>query len=478
MRNRVSQIHFIGIGGVGMSGIAEVLINQGYRVTGSDQRDSAALQRLKALGAEVAVGHDAGAIEQCDVVVTSSAIGAENPELLAARRLKVPVVPRAEMLAELMRLSNGIAIAGTHGKTTTTSLVASLLAEGGIDPTFVIGGQLKAAGSNAGLGAGEYLVAEADESDASFLHLNPQISVITNIDLDHMETYGGDRDQLDRVFVEFIHRLPFYGLAVLCIDDHGIRRIQGRLQKPVLTYGIDHPADYRAVDIRYHGTRSFFTVDRPGEPAWLEVDLNMPGRHNVLNALAAIAVADEVGVGTDAIGRGLAGFAGVGRRFEQLGQLRINGADCLLVDDYGHHPQEIAATLEAARGAWPERRQLVIFQPHRYSRTRDLFDEFCRELVAADLLVLLDVYPAGEALIPGADGASLARAIRQRGQLDPVLVTQQQSLAEILQPLVRDGDLLITLGAGSIGAMAQQLVEQFGIPEPLASPTDGRGGVC
>ena len=460
MRKRINQIHFIGIGGIGMSGIAEVLISEGYQVSGSDQRSSVNTQRLIDLGAKVVIGHDAALISQVDVVVTSTAISSDNPELVAARAAQIPVVPRAEMLAELMRLRSGIAVAGTHGKTTTTSLVASLLAEQGMDPTFVIGGQLNAAGSNARFGSGEYLVAEADESDASFLHLTPQISVVTNIDQDHMETYGGDRDQLDRVFVEFIHRLPFYGLAVLCADDPGIQRIESRLQKPTISYGIDAPADYQARKIRFVGTRSFFTVDRAGESGWLQIELNMPGRHNILNALAAIAVADEVGVSADAIIRGLQQFGGVGRRFEQRGQIRLGDAACLLVDDYGHHPREIAVTLEAARNAWPDRRLVAVFQPHRFSRTRDLFDEFCKELAEADLLVLLDVYPAGESPISGADGASLAKAIRQRGKLDPVFLGGQINLNEALAPLVQQGDLVIALGAGSIGAMVNQLVDK------------------
>ena len=460
MRKRINQIHFIGIGGIGMSGIAEVLISEGYQVSGSDQRSSVNTQRLIDLGAKVVIGHDAALISQVDVVVTSTAISSDNPELVAARAAQIPVVPRAEMLAELMRLRSGIAVAGTHGKTTTTSLVASLLAEQGMDPTFVIGGQLNAAGSNARFGSGEYLVAEADESDASFLHLTPQISVVTNIDQDHMETYGGDRDQLDRVFVEFIHRLPFYGLAVLCADDPGIQRIESRLQKPTISYGIDAPADYQARKIRFVGTRSFFTVDRAGESGWLQIELNMPGRHNILNALAAIAVADEVGVSADAIIRGLQQFGGVGRRFEQRGQIRLGDAACLLVDDYGHHPREIAVTLEAARNAWPDRRLVAVFQPHRFSRTRDLFDEFCKELAEADLLVLLDVYPAGESPISGADGASLAKAIRQRGKLDPVFLGGEINLNEALAPLVQEGDLVIALGAGSIGAMVNQLVDK------------------
>jgi len=466
MRNRVNRIHFIGIGGVGMSGIAEVLLNEGYRISGSDQSKGARTDRLQELGATVVIGHDAGLVEQVDVVVTSTAIPADNAELVAAREAEIPVVPRAEMLAELMRLRSGIAIAGTHGKTTTTSLVASLLAQEGMDPTFVIGGQLKAANSNARLGVGEYLVAEADESDASFLHLNPQIAVITNIDQDHMETYGGNRDRLDEVFVEFIHRLPFYGLAVLCVDDPGVRRIETLLHKPKISYGIDQPADYQAQQIRFVGTQSHFTVDRPGEPGWLKVELNMPGRHNVLNALAAIVVADEVGVSAEAICSGLKTFSGVGRRFEQLGEIQIGGVTCLLIDDYAHHPREVAATLLAARQAWPQRRQVVVFQPHRYSRTRDLFDDFCAELAAADLLILLDVYAAGETPIPGADGVSLARAIRQRGKLDPVFVADQTHLYDTLKVLLSDDDLLLTLGAGDIGSLAVSLTTNQAGGEP------------
>lgn len=458
---RIRRVHFVGIGGVGMCGIAEVLLNLGYAISGSDKAESANTRRLQGLGAEIHVGHDAAWAERADVVVISSAVAADNPEVQAARRRRVPVISRAEMLAELMRFRFGIAIAGTHGKTTTTSLTASLLAEAGLDPTFVIGGRLNSAGTNAKLGGSDYLVAEADESDASFLYLQPMMAVVTNIDLDHMETYQGDYGRLQRTFIEFLHHLPFYGLAVVCLDDAGVRDILPQITKPVTTYGIDSAADVRARDIVRQGLRSCFTVQRPGRDD-LRVTLNLPGRHNILNALAAIAIATEVGVPDEAVVRALAEFKGIGRRFQLNGDLPWAGGLLTLVDDYGHHPREVAATLEAARGAWPERRLVVAFQPHRYTRTRDLFEDFVQVLSKTDVLVLLEVYTAGEAYIAGADGRSLSRAIRLRGQVDPVFVEDIADLAEVLPRLLQPGDVLLTLGAGNVGQWAA------GLPQLLA----------
>ena len=453
------RVHFIGVGGVGMSGIAEVLCTLGYEVSGSDLVDGPALQRLREAGAQVFVGHLSEHVRDVDVVVTSSAIGADNPELRAARKRRIPVVPRAEMLAELMRFRRGIAIAGTHGKTTTTSLVASVLSEGGLDPTFVIGGQLLSAGRNAGLGQGEWLVAEADESDGSFLRLTPLVAVVTNIDADHLENYGGDFQRVQAAFLEFLHRLPFYGLAVLCIDDPEVRRLSEEMPRHLITYGFSEDADVRATAVRQLASRTTFLLSLPGEPD-LEVALNLPGRHNVQNALAAAAIGFQLGVPSATIGRALAAFQGVGRRFNLLGELSLpEGGSALLVDDYGHHPRELEVVFEAAREGWPERRLVVAFQPHRYSRTRDLLDEFVAVLSTADALVLTEVYPAGEAPIVGADGKALARAIRSRGRIEPVLVAHPRELPEVLPDLLRDGDLLILLGAGDIGRSAQQLAE-------------------
>ncbi|TCO80176.1 UDP-N-acetylmuramate--L-alanine ligase [Plasticicumulans lactativorans] len=461
---RIRRIHFVGIGGAGMSGIAEVLLNLGYQVSGSDLASNPVTQRLTALGAAVYQGHAAAHVAGKDVVVISSAVQEDNPELLAAREARIPVVPRAEMLAELMRFRYGIAVAGTHGKTTTTSLIASLLAEGGLDPTFVIGGRLNSAGANARLGAGKYLVAEADESDASFLYLQPMISVVTNIDADHLSTYGGDFGRLRETFVEFLHHLPFYGLAVLCADDPEVRAVLPRVSRPVITYGTTEDCDVRATDIVQRGMQTHFTAHLSGGAVALKVTLNLPGRHSVLNALAAIAVAHELGVPVTAIREALIGFQGIGRRFHQHGELRLaDGGRVELMDDYGHHPREVAAVLDAIRGGWPDRRLVLAFQPHRYSRTRDLFEDFAQVLSGVDVLLLTDVYAAGEKPIAGADGRSLARAIRARGQVDPVFVDRAADLPAALPGVLRDGDLLLLMGAGDIGACATRLGKE-GLP--------------
>lgn len=454
------RVHFIGIGGVGMSGIAEVLVTLGYQVSGSDQSDSAATRRLLTLGATVMQGHAPEHIAGADVVVVSSAIKADNPELLAARAEQIPVVPRAEMLAELMRFKRGIAIAGTHGKTTTTSLVASVLSEGGLDPTFVIGGQLLSAGANARLGGGQWLVAEADESDGSFLRLNPLVAVVTNIDADHLENYGGDFNRVKAAFSEFLHRLPFYGLAVLCIDDAEVARLAAEMPRHLVTYGFADAADVRASDVQQDGRSTRFTLHLP-ECAPLAVSLNLPGRHNVQNALAAAAIGWQLGVDAVVIAAALAKFQGIGRRFNIKGELPFGRGRALVVDDYGHHPRELEAVFAAARGGWPERRLVVAFQPHRYSRTRDLFDDFAAVLSTVDALVLTDVYPAGEAPILGADAPSLARAIRSRGRIDPVLAHQARELPQLLPDLLREGDLLLLMGAGDIGQVANELASQW-----------------
>jgi UDP-N-acetylmuramate--alanine ligase len=458
---RVRHVHFIGIGGAGMSGIAEVLHNLGYQVSGSDMRESTVTRRLAALGIRVDVGHAAAHVADCDAVVVSTAIKADNPELLIARERRIPVVPRAEMLAELMRFRFGIGVAGTHGKTTTTSLIASLLAEGGLDPTFVIGGLLNSAASHAQLGAGHYLVAEADESDASFLYLQPSMAVVTNIDADHLSTYEGDFERLRQTFVEFLHHLPFYGLAVLCLDDPDIRSILPEIARPVITYGIDAAADVHATDVRQDGARTHFTVHRREQGDALSITLNLPGRHNVQNALAAIAVATELGVSDAHIRRALAEFQGIGRRFQIAGEIATAKGKVLLIDDYGHHPRELAPTIAAARAGWPGRRLVVVFQPHRYTRTRDLFDDFAQVLSEVDVLVLCEVYAAGEAPIAGADGRALARNIRARGQVDPVFVDELDTLPAVLGDLLADGDVLLTLGAGDIGAASQRLTHEL-----------------
>ncbi len=458
---RVRRIHMIGVGGTGMSGIAEVLVNLGYAVSGSDLRASAVTERLRARGIEVFIGHEASHVGTADVVVSSSAVDERNPEVTAAREARIPVVPRAEMLAELMRYRHGIAVAGTHGKTTTTSLIAAVFGEAGLDPTFVIGGLVNSVGSNAQLGASRFLVAEADESDASFLHLQPMVTVVTNIEADHMDTYGGDFSVLRRTFLEFLHNLPFYGIAVLCIDDPVVRELLPEVTRQVITYGFAGDADYRIEGMERDGLATRFTVCRPDGAAPLPVTLNMPGSHNVLNATAAVAVACDEGLDDAAIQRGLAGFAGVGRRFSCLGQLTFPGGRALLVDDYGHHPTEVRATLESARQAWPDRRVVMIYQPHRYTRTRDLYEDFVAVLSRCDALVLLDVYPAGEEAIPGADGRSLTRSIRQRGQVEPIFAEEIDDVPALLRDIIRDGDVVITQGAGNVARLAQELLADF-----------------
>ena len=459
MRHKVKRIHFVGIGGSGMSGIAEVLSNLGYVVTGSDISEGAVVKRLRTLGIRVKIGHAAENIEGADAVVVSTAVKPDNPEVARAREARVPVVPRAMMLAELMRFKQGIAIAGTHGKTTTTSLVAAVLSEAGMDPTCVIGGRLNSIGTNARMGQGEYLVAEADESDASFLYLQPIIAVVTNIDADHMETYGQDFERLKAAFVEFIGHLPFYGLAVLCKDDPHVRAVMPQITRPVLTYGLEGDADLVAEDVRWDaGRMRFRAVSRTNGTAPLQVMLNLPGLHNVLNALAVIAVGREVGAPDAAIAKALAEFTGVGRRFQRYGDIALpGGGHFTLVDDYGHHPAEMAATLAAARGAFPGRRLLLAFQPHRYTRTRDLFEDFVKVLSTVDELVLADVYPAGEAPIVAADGRSLARAVRVGGKVEPVFVEGATEMRDAVIARVRDGDVVVTMGAGSIGMLAAEL---------------------
>ncbi|MDR3411306.1 MAG: UDP-N-acetylmuramate--L-alanine ligase [Formivibrio sp.] len=461
MKHKVKHIHFVGIGGVGMSGIAEVLLNLGFEISGSDLGSNATTQRLATAGARVALGHDAGNIAGADVVVISSAVKADNPEVLAAREKKIPVVPRAQMLAELMRFKQGIAIAGTHGKTTTTSLTASILEAAGLDPTFVIGGKLHAAGSNAHLGSGEFLVAEADESDASFLLLTPVISVVTNIDQDHMDTYGHDFDKLKKAFVEFLQHLPFYGRAVLCLDDPHVRSILPEVTSPVTTYGVSADAMLRAENIRAAGNHMLFdAVWENGESKRISITLNTPGHHNVLNALAAIAVALEVGVDDAAIRKALAEFAGVGRRFQRHGEIDLPaGGSFTLVDDYGHHPVEMVATLAAARGAFPGRRLLLAFQPHRYTRTRDCFEDFVKVLSTVDGLLLAEVYAAGEPPIVAADGRSLARAVRVAGKVEPVFVEDITALPQAILAAAQPGDVVLIMGAGSIGAVPGKLVK-------------------
>lgn len=457
----IDKIHFVGIGGTGMSGIAEVLCNLGYSVSGSDIKASSVTDRLQNLGITVYFEHAAGNVDDVDVVVTSTAVARNNPEISRAHEHRIPVIPRAEMLAELMRFRFGIAVAGTHGKTTTTSLTTMMLAEDGMDPTFVIGGRLNSAGANAKLGLGKYLVAEADESDASFLYLQPMMAIVTNIDQDHMETYDGSYERLKDTFIKFLHQLPFYGLAVLCTDDAGVCEILPTISKPVRTYGVKAYADVRAVDIQQDGLRTHFTVLRWGDLPNLKVTLNLPGWHNMLNALAAITVATALGVSDEAIVKSLAEFKGVGRRFQINGDLAFDGGKLTLVDDYGHHPRELAATLEALRQAWPNRRKVVIFQPHRYTRTRDLFEDFVEVLSSVDILLLLDVYSAGEAPIAGADAKALSRSIRVRGQVDPVFVRNRNDLATILAGIVRKDDVVLTMGAGNVGQIAAELPEKL-----------------
>ncbi|KXU38405.1 UDP-N-acetylmuramate--alanine ligase [Ventosimonas gracilis] len=454
---RIRNIHFVGIGGTGMCGIAEVLLNLGYQVSGSDLKTSPVTERLKGFGAQIALGHQPDNADQADVLVVSSAIDSNNPEVARAQERRIPVVPRAEMLAELMRYRHGIAVAGTHGKTTTTSLMASVFAAAGLDPTFVIGGRLNAAGSNAQLGSSRYLVAEADESDASFLHLLPLVAVVTNIDRDHMDTYQGDFSLLKKIFIEFLHNLPFHGLAVLCIDDPVVREIAPQVSRQTLTYGFAEEADVRAVDVRQDGLCTHFTALREGRKP-LPLTVNLPGLHYVQNALACVAIATDEGISDEHIYQGLAGFAGVGRRFQVYGELPCADGAVMLVDDYGHHPSEVAAVIRAVRGGWPGRRLLMIYQPHRYSRTRDLYDDFVKVLGEVDLLLLLEVYPAGEAPVAGADSRHLAASIRQRGQIDPIYLERGSDPAPLLAPLLQDGDILLCQGAGDIGLLAAQLM--------------------
>jgi UDP-N-acetylmuramate--alanine ligase len=459
---RIHRIHLVGIGGVGMGGIAEVLLNLGYEVQGSDLKESAITQRLARLGAKIFVGHGAGNVGAADVVVVSTAIDPANPEVAEARARRKPVVRRAEMLAELMRFRYAIAVSGSHGKTTTTSLVASVLAEAGEDPTFVIGGRLKSADTNGRLGAGQYLVAEADESDASFIHLQPMIAVVTNIDTDHLGTYGGDIERLRQTFVEFLHNLPFYGLALLCLEDPGVTKILPAVQRPILTYGFSASADVRAVNVEPAGLSSRFQVLRTGMPQPLDITLALPGQHNVLNALAAIAVAQELEIEDRAVQKALAEFQGIDRRLQVLGEVETEAGRVLFVDDYGHHPTEIAATMRAARDAWPGRRLVVAFQPHRYTRTRDLLDDFADVLSAADRLLITEVYAAGEDPIAGADGRAICRAVRSRGIVEPVWVPRLDRLPKLLAGVVQDQDVVLTLGAGDIGAAAHKLPAAIG----------------
>ncbi len=467
---RIHCVHFVGIGGSGMSGIAEVMLSLGYAVQGSDLKTNKQTRRLESQGAKVFIGHAANHIRDADAVVVSSAVDETNPEVAAAREQLMPVVSRAEMLAELMRFRYSVAVAGTHGKTTTTSLVASVLAEGGLDPTFVIGGRLKSADANARLGEGDYLVAEADESDASFVHLKPMLSIVTNIDADHMATYDGDIEKLKASFIEFLHNLPFYGLAVVCTDDPGVNEVLGDIGRSVTTYGTNEEADIRAVNVEFSEDKTEFDVVRSSKVEqelgdtqslhkFLHVKLRLPGIHNVRNSLAAIAVADELQIGDDAVVAALEKFEGIDRRFQNLGDVRTKNGTVTIVDDYGHHPTEVAATLEAAKSGYPDRRVVLVFQPHRYTRTRDLMDDFASVLSEADALVLLDVYAAGEDPIPGADGRSIARAVRTRGAIEPVFVEQLDDLAGVLEDVLVDGDLVLTMGAGDIGAYAQTLPE-------------------
>ena len=453
---RINTIHFVGIGGSGMSGIAEVLLNLGYAVQGSDVRTSAVTQWLGGLGARINIGHAAANIAGADVVVASGAVAADNPEVQAALQARIPVVPRAEMLGELMRFRYSIAVAGTHGKTTTTSLIASILGEGGEDPTYVIGGRLKSAASNARLGAGRYLVAEADESDASFTHLQPMVAIVTNIDNDHLSTHGGDFGLLKQSFVDFLHNLPFYGLAVLCLDDENVASIVQQVGRPIVSYGLAEGADVRATNIRQAGLRTHFDVERPGASA-LKVTVNLPGLHNVRNALAAIAVTMELGVEDAAIQNALAGFQGVDRRLQHIADVVTAVGRVTIVDDYGHHPTEVNATLEAVRQGYAGRRVLLAFQPHRFTRTRDLIDDFGKELSAADLLLVTEVYAAGEAAIAGADGRAICRAVRSRGLIEPLFVEKVEELADALKDVIQDGDVILAMGAGNISAVAHAL---------------------
>ena len=464
---RIHTVHFVGIGGSGMSGIAEVMLSLGYAVQGSDLKPGKQTMRLEKQGATVFIGHAADNIKNADAVVVSSAVDETNPEVVAAREKVMPVVQRAEMLAELMRFRYSIAVAGTHGKTTTTSLVASILAEGDLDPTFVIGGRLKSADANARLGQGDYLVAEADESDASFVHLKPMLAIVTNIDADHMSTYDGDIERLRAGFVEFLHNLPFYGLAVVCTDDPGVNDIIGDIGRTILTYGLNDDADLRAQNIRFDGGLTQFDVIRSGDQPPLAISLGLPGLHNVCNALAAIAVADELQVSDEVVVEALRKFEGIDRRFQILGEVETAAGKVLLVDDYGHHPTEVAATLAAARSGWPDKRIVLVFQPHRYTRTRDLMDDFAQVLSDADALILLDVFAAGEAPIAGADGRAIARAVRSRGSVEPVFVETLDELEPVLNDVLAEGDLVLTMGAGDIGTYAADLPQRLAVKPSL-----------
>lgn len=463
---RIKQIHFIGIGGVGMGGIAEVLLNEGYQVTGSDKQENSMTRHLALLGAKVFQSHSAQNVENANVVVVSSAVSADNPEIKAANAARIPVIRRAEMLAELMRFRHGIAIAGTHGKTTTTSLIATLFGQAGLDPTFVIGGKLNSAGTNAKLGSSRYFIAEADESDASFIHLQPMVSVVTNIEADHMETYGGDFRKMQETYIEFLHNLPFYGLAIVCGDDPVIQETLPEVGRKYLTYGLSEGMDVRAVNIKAGFNQSQFTVKRNGRED-LVATVNLPGQHNILNALAAIAVATEEGISDADIQQALATFSGIGRRFEVLGTFHNTVGEVILLDDYGHHPTEVEVTIEAARSNWPQKRLVMAYQPHRYTRTRDLYEDFVRVLSKVDVLLLLDVYPAGEEPIEGADSKSLCRSIRQRGQIEPIYVGHNDELQAIVADVIKDGDVVMIQGAGNIGQIARQLQDTGLIPEKL-----------
>lgn len=456
---RIRRIHFIGIGGAGMCGIAEVLLNQGYVISGSDLREGPVTERLRSLGAVVIIGHAGDNVAGVDVVVVSSAIDDSNPEVVAARQRRIPLVRRAEMLAELMRYRHGIAVAGAHGKTTTTSLLASVFAEGGLDPTYIIGGKLNSSGTNARLGASRYLVAEADESDASFLHLQPMVSIVTNIDADHMETYGGDFRKLQQTYVSFLHNLPFYGVAVLCVDDKPVRDILPDVGRPIITYGFSEDADFRITDVEQGKTSSVFTVLRP-EQSPLRVTINLPGLHNVQNATAVVAVATDEGIADAAIVSALGKFQGVGRRFQQYGEYAVGNGTAMLVDDYGHHPREVESVIRVIRNGWPDRRLVMLYQPHRYTRTRDLYDDFVQVLSQLDVLLLLDVYSAGEAFIRGADGRALARSIRQRGQVDPVFIDNIDAVPDVLRDVIKPGDIVVTQGAGNVGGLATLLARR------------------
>ena len=465
---RIQRVHFVGIAGAGMSGIAEVLVNQGFAVSGSDIAENRTTRHLSGLGVTVFRNHDASQVEGADVLVMSSAVSEDNPEVQAARELRIPVVPRAEMLAELMRFRRGIAVAGTHGKTTTTSLTTSLLAEAGMDPTFVIGGLLNAWGSNARLGTGKYLVAEADESDGSFLLLQPVVALVTNIDRDHLASYDNSFDNLKKAFLEFLHHLPFYGAAVLCLDDEHVAEMIPSVTRAVVTYGISEAADIRGSDLRQEGRMMHFNVHLPNEPDALAVSLNLPGEHNVRNALGAIAIAWELGMDIEAVTGSLAEFKGIGRRFAEVGRFDISGREVMVIEDYGHHPSELSATIKAARNGWPERRIVTVFQPHRFSRTSDLFDEFSQVLADSDALVLTDIYPAGERPIDGIDSGALCQSVRARGRVNPVLISDVSDLQQELPLMLEDGDLVLLLGAGNIGQVAQEIREQ-GFPREEAA---------